>query len=100
TDLSQIPTSDPKQFPGVNGEVEYSEGVDVGYRWYDANNVKPLFPFGFGLSYTRFSYSNVRIGRGAANGVSDIQVTAKVTNTGNRAGADVAQLYLSDPPAA
>jgi beta-glucosidase len=100
TDLSHIPTSDPKQFPGVNGEVEYSEGVDVGYRWYDANNVKPLFPFGFGLSYTHFRYSQLRIGRGASNGVRDIQVTARVTNTGSRAGADVAQLYLSDPSAA
>jgi beta-glucosidase len=80
--------------------VEYSEGLEVGYRWYDAQNVKPLFPFGFGLSYARFSYTNLRVGRGASNGVRDIQVTAKVTNTGKRAGADVAQLYLGDPRAA
>ncbi len=99
TSLTQIPTASPQQFPGVNGEVQYSEGLKVGYRWYDANHVTPLFPFGFGLSYTRFSYSNLRLGRGAANGVRDIQVTAKVTNVGNRAGADVAQLYLGDPAA-
>jgi beta-glucosidase len=80
--------------------VEYSEGLEVGYRWYDANNVKPLFPFGFGLSYTRFSYSNLRVTPGATNGVSDVQVTAKVTNMGSRSGADVAQLYLGDPSAA
>jgi beta-glucosidase len=99
TSLSQVPASTTQQFPGVNGEVEYSEGLEVGYRWYDANNVKPLFPFGFGLSYTHFSYSNLRIGRGASDGVRDIQVTAKVTNAGNRAGTDVAQLYLGDPSA-
>jgi beta-glucosidase len=100
TSLSQVPASTPQQFPGTNGEVEYSEGLDVGYRWYDANGVTPLFPFGFGLSYTRFSYSDLRVKPGATNGVSDVQVTAKVTNVGGRAGTDVAQLYLSDPPAA
>ncbi len=100
TSLSQVPASTPAQFPGTNGEVEYSEGVDVGYRWYDANHITPLFPFGFGLSYTRFSYSNLRLTPGATNGVRDVQVTAKVTNVGSRSGADVAQLYLSDPNAA
>ncbi|HJS94309.1 MAG TPA: glycoside hydrolase family 3 C-terminal domain-containing protein [Solirubrobacteraceae bacterium] len=97
TSLSQVPASTPAQFPGVNGEVEYSEGLEVGYRWYDANHVTPLFPFGFGLSYTRFSYSDLRVRPGATNGVRDVQVTARVTNVGNRAGADVAQLYLGDP---
>jgi beta-glucosidase len=100
TSLSQIPTASPSQFPGTNGEVEYSEGLQVGYRWYDANHVTPLFPFGFGLSYTRFSYSALRVKPAATNGLRDVQVTAKVTNTGNRAGADVAQLYLGDPKAA
>ncbi len=100
TSLSQVPASTPQQFPGVNGEVEYSEGLEVGYRWYDANHVTPLFPFGFGLSYTRFSYSNLRVTPGATNGVRDVQVTAKVTNVGNRSGADVAQVYLRDPSAA
>jgi beta-glucosidase len=100
TSLSQVPASTPAQFPGTNGEVEYSEGLDVGYRWYDANHVTPLFPFGFGLSYTRFSYSNLRVSPGATDGVRDVQVTARVTNVGKRAGADVAQLYLGDPRAA
>ncbi|MGN6868049.1 MAG: glycoside hydrolase family 3 C-terminal domain-containing protein [Solirubrobacteraceae bacterium] len=100
TSLSQVPASTPSQFPGVNGEVEYSEGLEVGYRWYDANHVTPLFPFGFGLSYTRFSYSDLRVRPGATNGVSDVQVTAKVTNVGSRSGADVAQVYLGDPSAA
>jgi beta-glucosidase len=77
--------------------VQYSEGVDVGYRWYDANGLTPLFPFGFGLSYTTFSYSNLHIGSLTAGGQAT--VTATVTNTGTRAGADVAQLYVTDPAA-
>jgi beta-glucosidase len=100
TSLSQIPTANPAQFPGVNGQVQYSEGVQVGYRWYDANHAKPLFPFGYGLSYTRFRFSGLRVTQQAADGLHDVRVTAKVTNVGDRAGADVAQLYLGDPPAA
>ena len=59
--LSQVPASSPSQFPGVNGQVDYSEGIDVGYRYYDANNETPLFPFGYGLSYTKFRFSNLTI---------------------------------------
>ena len=59
--LSQVPASSPSQFPGVNGQVNYSEGIDVGYRYYDANNETPLFPFGYGLSYTKFRFSNLTI---------------------------------------
>ena len=60
-DLSQVPASSPAQFPGVNGEVQYSEGIDVGYRYYDASNETPMFPFGYGLSYTNFSYSHLAV---------------------------------------
>ena len=59
--LSQVPASSPSQFPGVNGQVDYSEGIDVGYRYYDATNETPLFPFGYGLSYTSFRFSNLTI---------------------------------------
>jgi beta-glucosidase len=102
---SETPVSTPQQFPGVNGQVDYSEGIDVGYRWYDQNNVTPLFPFGYGLSYTTFSYSGLRVTPLAqtAPGQSDqpaATVTATVTNTGKVAGADVAQLYVTDPSAA
>jgi beta-glucosidase len=90
TGLSQVPAATPSQFPGVNGQVNYSEGLDVGYRWYDANNLKPLFPFGFGLSYTRFRFSGLQVTPTATDGVSDVQVAATITNTGDRAGADVA----------
>ncbi|MBV9195936.1 MAG: glycoside hydrolase family 3 C-terminal domain-containing protein [Solirubrobacterales bacterium] len=98
--LSQVPSSTPQQFPGVNGQVQYSEGVDVGYRWYDARGIKPLFPFGFGLSYTRFAFSNLRVGQTSGDGVTDVHVSATITNLGSRGGADVAQLYLGDPASA
>jgi len=95
--LSQVPASTPAQWPGVNGQVQYSEGVDVGYRWYDAQRLTPLFPFGFGLSYTRFAFTGLRMDRDAVDGVDDVHVSATVTNVGRQAGADVAQLYLGDP---
>jgi beta-glucosidase len=95
--LSQVPTSTTAQWPGNGSQVRYSEGIDVGYRWYAGHNVTPLFPFGFGLSYTQFAYSNLRISPSTADGTQEVQVTATVTNTGQRAGSDVAQLYLGDP---
>ena len=93
--LSDVPASTTAQWPGQNGQVQYSEGVDVGYRWYQAKNIAPLFQFGFGLSYTSFSFSNLAVSALGANGTAT--VTATVTNTGSRAGADVAQLYVGDP---
>ena len=77
--------------------MQYSEGIDVGYRWYDSQNLTPLFPFGYGLSYTSFSFSNLHVGALTAGGAAT--VTATVTNTGSRSGADVAQLYVTDPSA-
>jgi beta-glucosidase len=94
--LSQVPASTPAQFPGVNGQVLYSEGIDVGYRWYDAQHLTPLFPFGYGLSYTSFAFGDLRI----AQSRSVVRVTARLTNTGRVTGSEVAQLYLGDPPAA
>lgn len=76
-------------------QVSYDEGVKVGYKWYDAENKPVLFPFGFGLSYTTYSYSNLRVIAG-----KNPQVTFTVTNTGNRAGAEVAEVYASLPAAA
>ena len=97
TSLSQVPASTSAQWPGTGGTVLYSEGADVGYRWYQANHLTPLFPFGYGLSYTRFSFSNLKINPLTAGGAATVSAT--VTNTGSRAGADVAQLYVHDPPA-
>jgi beta-glucosidase len=95
--LSQVPASTAAQWTGQNGTVQYSEGVDVGYRWYDSQGLTPLFPFGFGLSYTTFSFSNLHVGSLPLGGAA--VVSAVVTNTGTRAGADVAQLYVTDPAA-
>ena len=95
--LSQVPASTTAQFPGNGSTVQYSEGVDVGYRWYDAKDVTPLFPFGFGLSYTRFAFSHLSVSRSATDGTQDVRVSAVVTNVGHRAGSEVAQLYLGGP---
>jgi beta-glucosidase len=95
--LAQVPASTTAQWPGQNGTVQYSEGVDVGYRWYDSQGLTPLFPFGFGLSYTSFKFSNLQVGSLTAGGAATVSAT--VTNTGSRAGADVAQLYVTDPAA-
>jgi beta-glucosidase len=97
TSLSQVPASTTAEWPGTGGNVQYSEGIDVGYRWYDSKALTPLFPFGYGLSYTTFSFSNLQVGPLTAGGTAT--VTATVTNTGSRAGADVAQLYVTDPAA-
>jgi beta-glucosidase len=96
TSLSQVPANTTAQWPGANGTVQYSEGIDVGYRWYNSQGLTPLFPFGFGLSYTTFSFSNLSIGSLTAGGQAT--VTATITNTGPKTGADVAQLYITDPP--
>ncbi|SEO87234.1 beta-glucosidase [Actinacidiphila rubida] len=95
--LSQVPAHTAQQWPGSGGTVQYSEGVDVGYRYYDANHLTPLFPFGHGLSYTTFGFSDLRVSALPAGGAAT--VTATVTNTGSRAGADVAQLYVTQPAA-
>jgi beta-glucosidase len=97
TSLSQVPASTTAEWPGTGGTVQYSEGVDVGYRWYNAQKLTPLYPFGYGLSYTTFGFSNLHVGSLTAGGTAT--VTATVTNTGSVAGADVAQLYLTDPAA-
>ena len=100
TSLSAIPTASPAQFPGQNNTVQYSEGLLVGYRWYDQNKVTPLFPFGYGLSYTTFKFSDLQIENASVDGVTPVRVSATITNTGKVAGSDAAQLYLGYPAAA
>jgi beta-glucosidase len=95
--LSQVPAQTEAQWPGTATGVVYSEGVDIGYRWYQSAGITPLFPFGYGLSYTTFSFSNEKVGAFNADGTAT--VTATITNTGSKAGADVAQLYVGDPAA-
>jgi beta-glucosidase len=76
--------------------VVYKEGIFVGYRGYQHNHVKPLFPFGYGLSYTTFKFANLAVSPESAGANPQITVTFDVTNTGSRKGAEVAQVYLSD----
>src|ERR1700756_3058042 len=79
--------------------VQYSEGVFVGYRHYDRSETKPLFAFGFGLSYTTFAYSNLSVTPGTGNLDQPVTVSFEVRNSGRREGAEVAQLYVGDPHA-
>jgi beta-glucosidase len=76
--------------------VEYSEGIFVGYRGYEKNGVQPLFPFGYGLSYTTFTYSDLQIAPAEKGSQGELAVSFAVTNAGSREGAEVAQVYVSD----
>lgn len=93
---------DPVRYPGTDeGEgwpnMRYTEGLRMGYRWYQAQGIEPLFPFGFGLSYTTFSVHDVAVGGTDQDGTQPVVVEASVTNTGSRAGAEVVQVYLAVP---
>lgn len=96
SDSSTLPISSTAQFPGVSQVVNFSEELDIGYRWYQANNVTPQFAFGHGLSYTSFKLSNATV-RKIPSGV---QVKVTLTNTGTRPGADVVQAYVRFPSSA
>jgi beta-glucosidase len=91
----EVPAKTSAQFPGVNGHVTYSEGLEIGYRWYDANQVAPRFPFGHGLSYTTFAYRNLTVGAVSPSG--QVRIGFDLANTGARPGTEVAQLYLGFP---
>ena len=87
-------------YPNDGGtNVRYREGVFVGYRGYEHNGVKPLFPFGHGLSYTTFAFANLAISPAAPKAGENVTVAFDVANTGARPGAAVAQLYLGNPTA-
>jgi len=83
-------------YPGDNGRVRYGEGSYVGYRYYEKKRVAPLFPFGFGLSYTGFAYGNPSLSTDTISPDQQLTVTIDVTNTGERAGQEVVQLYVRD----
>jgi beta-glucosidase len=96
---SAVPANTPAQYPGVGGTAIYSEKLDVGYRYDDAEGITPLFPFGYGLSYTRFTFSHLAVSETGGPKDPSVQARAEVTNTGSRAGTEVAQLYVGDPAA-
>jgi beta-glucosidase len=83
-------------YPGENGQVRYGEGVFMGYRYYDAKQIPVLFPFGFGLSYTNFVYTNPKASAETFKDVDGVRVSVDVTNTGKVAGKEVVQVYVHD----
>ncbi|HVJ07183.1 MAG TPA: glycoside hydrolase family 3 C-terminal domain-containing protein [Acidisarcina sp.] len=101
---SDVPTSTPEQFPGilVGGvpTITYSEGLNNGYRWYESQGITPLFPFGYGLSYTDFRISDLAVSRKVTDGTKPIKMEFSVRNIGNVRGAVVPQVYLGMPTSA
>lgn len=101
--LSDGPISSERQYPGIKREGEkvydeyYTEGIYVGYRWYESRNVPVLFPFGHGLSYTEFEYGEAKLSASALAVGRTLEVSVPVKNVGKMAGAEVVQLYVSDP---
>lgn len=83
-------------FPGETGKVEYREGLFVGYRYYDAAGVEPLFPFGHGLSYTEFDYLSISAERTEINDSDELKVSVRIRNSGKLKGKEIVQLYVSD----
>ncbi|MEE8390480.1 MAG: glycoside hydrolase family 3 C-terminal domain-containing protein [Anaerolineae bacterium] len=83
-------------YPGENGKVHYGEGIFVGYRYYDKKDIEPLFPFGYGLSYTTFAYKNLALNADEYMPGDEVQVSVDVENTGPRTGKEIVQLYVRD----
>lgn len=102
---AKLPETFPKQLEdnpsylagfGEGDHVEYREGIFVGYRYYDKKKMDVLFPFGYGLSYTTFAYSNLRLDKKTMKDTEELTVSVDVTNTGDRTGKEVVQLYVAD----
>ncbi len=92
------PVSEPSQYAGRDDFIaHFSEGLAVGYRGYDQFGIEPLFPFGYGLSYTSFAYDRLHVEPETTDGTRPIQVNFTLSNTGTHAGAEVAQIYLGLP---
>jgi beta-glucosidase len=96
--LEDYPATDPsypeRSARGVDGKTTFSEGVDVGYRWFDKQKIEPLFPFGFGLSYSSFNYSDLNVVKAADGG---LDVSVRIKNVGPLSGDEVPQVYLDAP---
>jgi beta-glucosidase len=97
--IEDNPTHDSYYPAGDNKDVSYKEGVFVGYRGYEHQKVSPLFPFGFGLSYTTFSFNNLSITPEVAGADTPITVSFDVSNLGKVPGTEIAQVYVGDPSA-
>lgn len=95
-DINESPAHATNSFPGGK-TVTYAEGILVGYRWFDTKKIEPLYPFGYGLSYTNFSITNLTTDKKSYKKDETIHIKFSIKNTGNRYGAEVAQLYVSQP---
>jgi beta-glucosidase len=109
--LADTPTSTPAQYPGVFSDgsttrpagsseirqVDYSEDLAVGYKWYQSQSIAPLFAFGHGLTYTTFAYDKVKVTPKSTNGAKQIRISFRLTNTGDRPGTETAQAYVTLP---
>ena len=99
------PIKTERQYPGIKEEgdeywqTHYDEGVYVGYRWYDTKEIPVQFPFGHGLSYTTFEYSNAKAAKPSMTAAGTLKVSVDVANIGDRDGAEIVQLYIADPEA-
>jgi beta-glucosidase len=100
---ADLPASKPEQFPGIKKDkqriVAYSEGLKMGYRWFDAQAIAPLFPFGHGLTYTSFTLAELKVSPAKVVAGEPVRVSFTVRNTGKTRGAEVPQLYLGFPKA-
>ena len=83
-------------YPGENLQVDYAEGIYVGYRYFDKKKIEPLFPFGYGLSYTKFDYSDLKVSPSEASPGQPLEVSLQVRNSGSRPGAEIVELYVHD----
>lgn len=91
--IEETPTHPEERYPGVNGRAHYSEGIFVGYRWYDQNDTEPLFPFGHGQTYTQFAYTDLSVRAVGRR----YEVRFRIENTGERTGTAVPQVYVGRP---
>jgi beta-glucosidase len=112
--LADTPTSTPEQYPGVFSDgsttrpegsseirqVQYSEGLETGYKWYQSRSIEPLFPFGHGLTYTTFGYDNPRVTPDQVRAGRDIRLRVRVSNTGERTATETVQVYVTLPESA
>lgn len=94
-DQSPAHSAGQEAYPGTNQKVVYKEGILVGYRWYDTKNVEPLYPFGYGLSYTSFEYAGLRSNKKLYKSLETITITLNVKNTGSYSGKETVQVYVS-----
>jgi beta-glucosidase len=94
--LADSPAHALSAYPGTNGVVSYVEGLLVGYRWFDTRKIEPLFPFGYGLSYTSFKYSRLKLVRNRGTRGPLLTVQFQLANSGKREGAEVPQVYVRE----